>query len=43
MSADLAPYAASEAHSRGRLHAEPPPGNRGESVFMLMEQMEQRR
>lgn len=30
MSADLAPYAASEAHSRGRLHAEPPPGNRGE-------------
>ncbi len=30
MSADLAPYAASEAHSRGRLHVEPPPGNRGE-------------
>jgi dGTPase len=27
---DLAPYAASEAQSRGRLHAEPPPGNRGE-------------
>ncbi|AXQ27175.1 deoxyguanosinetriphosphate triphosphohydrolase [Solimonas sp. K1W22B-7] len=27
---DLAPYAASEAHSRGRLHGEPPPGNRGE-------------
>ncbi|MDM4772420.1 deoxyguanosinetriphosphate triphosphohydrolase [Solimonas sp. SE-A11] len=27
---DLAPYAANEAQSRGRLHAEPPPGNRGE-------------
>jgi len=30
MPADLAPYAASEQHSRGRSHAEPPPGNRGE-------------
>jgi len=27
---ELAPYAAAERHSRGRLHAEAPPGNRGE-------------
>lgn len=30
MSTELAPYAASDATSRGRLHPEPPPGERGQ-------------